>query len=110
MPIDFGFDSDFLKTLLGEFPQAAFDSRRPQRASRRDNTFFDTEFASVQREFEGRSARALREGRLPDETFLDFLDDPNFFQNRRAAASPRARGDFSQQLFAPSVSFSRPLR
>jgi hypothetical protein len=41
---------------------------------------------------------------------MDFLSDPDFFKHRRASASPRARNDFSQQLFAPSVSFSRPLR
>jgi hypothetical protein len=106
----FEFDSGFLKQILGEFPRAAYDSQRPQGTSRRANSFFDDEFAAVQRQFEGRSAQALREGRLPDESFMDFLSDPDFFKHRRASASPRARNDFSQQLFAPSVSFSRPLR
>jgi hypothetical protein len=116
MAVDFG--SEFLQQLLGEFPRGAYEaarsypstqSVRPQ-GSRRASSFFDDEFAAVQREFEGRSAQALREGRLPDQTFMDFLSDPNFFEHRRASASPRARSDFSTQLFSPSVSFSRPLR
>ena len=108
MAVEFG--SDFLQQLLGEFPRGAYDAARPQGASRRAKSFYDDEFSAVQRQFEGRSAQALREGRLPDESFMDFLSDPNFFEHRRASASPRARNDFSQQLFAPSVSFSRPLR
>jgi hypothetical protein len=107
MAVDFG--SEFLQQLLGEFPRGAYEAARPQ-GSRRASSFFDDEFAAVEREFEGRSAQALREGRLPDQTFMDFLSDPNFFARRRASASPRARSDFSTQLFSPSVSFSRPLR
>ena len=109
MAFEVDFGDEFLKQILGDMPSASYDSLRP-RMSRKTDRFFDTEFDSILRDFQGRSATALREGRLPDESFVEFLEDPNFFERRRAAASPSERNDFSSRLLAPSISFSRTLR
>jgi len=104
------FDDDFLQELLGEFPRAVFGSAVDRFGpSRRQRTFFDTQFDDIMRSFEGESVRAIQEGRSP-QSFEQRLEEPNFFRRLLLSTSPVARGNQSTRLLAPTVSFIPNVR
>ncbi len=94
------------RDILGEAPRPVFESFLDElNLSPFMRRFFGEEFEPIQREFQGRAAGQLRAGVLPTETFTESLEQFPFLR-RFLSRSPAARGDISQRLLAPSLSFA----
>ena len=104
-------DNELFRTLLGENPQAVFESaltRLPQQSSFMTR-FFRDEFDDILNEFRGRAVGQLENNEFPTQTFGESLQQFPFLQ-RFLSRSPLSRGDTSGRLLAPSLSFTSGIR
>ena len=105
------FDDEFLRSILEEQPRAVFGASVDQFGpTRRQRSFFDTQFDDIFRSFEGETTNALLEGRQPQSLVSRFEDDSNFFRRLLLSTSPVARGNNTTRLLAPTVSFIPNVR
>ena len=118
----FAFDfSDFLETQ----PQALYQSYLVDpKGGMTSNMrrYYQNQFNQIQQEYIGKLAKDMREGNLPQQTFQDFLGNPDTGVFRMPSASGRqmagyerfrrqspyarasyGQGPYSQNIFAPSA-------
>lgn len=92
----------FAEELLGQVPESAFFSFQDQFGPFGSNQrqFFNNAFTQIHNEFLGLLGQQLRRGEAPTDSFTEFLDQPNFFENRFRQLSPFQRGE-QPTRFAP---------